>query len=87
MAGGVYQIKHILLTLVWIIYLYSVAFYSNALLSFEIHIIQHLSLHIPLANGIGALYKPIGKGTFTMIYMGYNAKISNILHATLQTYF
>jgi hypothetical protein len=63
-----------------IIDLDGVALDGNALLSFQVHIVQYLRLHIPFGYGMGHFEKTVCQGTFTMVDMGDNAKIPNILH-------
>lgn len=80
MAWSIYQVKDIFFALVFIIDLDSMALNSNTLLSFEVHIIKYLVLHISLTDGIGRLQKPVGQGAFTVIDMGDDTKISDVLH-------
>jgi hypothetical protein len=56
-----------------------VALDGNASLAFQVHVIQHLFLHLPSGNGFGNFEQAVGKGAFAMIYMGYNAEIAYVL--------
>jgi hypothetical protein len=60
-----------------------VAFDGNAFFALEVHIIQHLVHHLAFADGIGRLKKAIGQGAFSMVYVGDNAKIPDMLHNRL----
>ena len=57
----------------------------DATLALKVHVIEHLSLHILAFHRFGIFQKTVGQGTFTVINMGNNTKIANILH--LKTYF
>jgi hypothetical protein len=80
MAGGIYQVQYILLALPHIVYLYGVALDGDALFTFQVHIIEYLRLHIPAGYGFGKLQKAVGQGTFTVVYMGDDTEIANVLH-------
>ena len=50
---------------------------GDAPFAFQIHIIEHLCLHLLLAYGIGIFKQTVCKGAFAMINMGNDAKITN----------
>jgi hypothetical protein len=56
------------------------AFDSNSFLSLEVHIVQHLIHHFPFSNGIGRLKQPVSQGGFTVVDMGDNTKVPDLLH-------
>ena len=56
------------------------AFDRNAPFTFNIHAIENLVLKIPVRNNVRHLNKPVGQSGFTVIDMGDNAEISDILH-------
>ncbi len=56
------------------------AFYGAATLAFQVHIIKHLRLHCFACNGAGIFQKSVCQRAFAMVYMGYNAEITNVLH-------
>ena len=53
---------------------------GDATLALEIHIIEHLGLHILGGHGIGALQQTVGKCRLAMVDMRYDAEISDIFH-------
>ncbi|MPN17184.1 hypothetical protein SDC9_164534 [bioreactor metagenome] len=53
---------------------------SNALLPLQVHGVQDLIVHIPSGDGLGCFQKSVGKRAFTVIDMGYNTKVPNMLH-------
>jgi hypothetical protein len=63
-----------------VVHLDSVRLDGDTLLTFEIHIIKYLRLHLALVQSVGSLQQTVGQGRFTVVDMGYNAKISNFLH-------
>ena len=78
MTRRIYQVQRVFFPIKLIIHLYGVAFYGNASFAFEVHIIKQLRLGVTLGNGVGIFEQPIGKSTFTVIDMRYNAKITNV---------
>ena len=79
-AGGIYQVEGILLAFIRVIDLYGMAFYGDAFFPLQVHIIQYLGMHIPVAYGAGALQQPVCQCTFPVIYMCNDAKIPDVLH-------
>jgi hypothetical protein len=53
---------------------------GNAAFAFKVHVVKCLSLHFSIRNGSGGLEKAVCKGAFTVIDMGNNAKIANVIH-------
>ena len=62
------------------VHLDCVALYRNSLFLLQVHGIQNLILHVPRRKGIRDFKHPVGKSTLAMVNMGYDAKISGILH-------
>jgi hypothetical protein len=56
------------------------AFNGNAFFPFEVHIVQDLIHHVTVGYGMGCLQQAVGQGAFSMVYMGDNAKIPDMLH-------
>ena len=81
MSRGVNQVECVLLAILChIVHLNGVRLNRNTLLSFEVHIIEHLRLHLSLIQSVCSLQQAIRQGRFTVVDMGYNAKISYLLH-------
>jgi hypothetical protein len=57
-----------------------VAFDGNAALSFEIHVIECLILHVAFADRIGVLQQSVGEGTLAVVDVGDDAEITDIFH-------
>jgi hypothetical protein len=81
MTGGINQVQPILLTIgMLVIHLNSMAFNGNATLTLQVHTVQHLILKIALRDGSGMLQHPISQRTLPMVNMGYDDKVSQVLH-------
>ena len=75
------QIKDVLLSIGrGIDHLNGVAFDGDPTLSFEVHIVEGLVLHLPFGDGSRGLEQPVGQGTFPMVNMCNNAEISDVFH-------
>ena len=57
-----------------------VALDGDALLLFQIHVVQDLILHIPGTQGAGKLDEPVGKGGLAVVYVCNDAKIADVVH-------
>ena len=82
MAWGIDQVDDILLPIGWVdvAHLNGVAFDGNASLALQIHIVEGLILHVPLGDGVGVFQQAVGQGAFSVVNVGYDAKIADILH-------
>jgi hypothetical protein len=54
-----------------------VCLYRNSALALKVHIIEQLLLHVTLFNLAGQFKQSVGKGRLSVIYMRYNAKITD----------
>jgi hypothetical protein len=52
----------------------------DAALALQVHGVQHLLLHFPVGQAAAQMNDAIGQGGFTMINMGDDGEISNMLH-------
>jgi hypothetical protein len=80
MAGGIDKIENIFLSLMGVIDLDGVTLDGDPFFPFEVHIIQHLGLHIPFGDRVGYFQETVRQGTFSVVDMGDNAKIPYIFH-------
>ena len=80
MARGVDQVQGIGFAIVDIVHLDGVALDGDAFLPFQVHVIQDLIGHLPFGNRSGMLQKAVGQGTFTVVDVGDDAKIAQVLH-------
>ena len=80
MARGIQKVEGVLLPVFLIFHLNGVAFNGYTLLLLQIHRVQHLVLHLTAGNGVGHLQHPVCQGALTVVYMGYYAKVPNVLH-------
>ena len=78
MPRGVYKVECIFCTIMQVFHLYGMALDCDASLFFEVHIVKHLSFGY--FYRVGMFQQTVGQGRFAMVYMGYDAKVSCILH-------
>ena len=64
-----------------IVHLDSVALDGDTLLLLKVHRVEDLILHVAGCQGICNLQHPVRQGTLTVVDMGYDAKISCLLHS------
>ena len=81
MAGGVDQVQLVVDPFVMKIHLDGVALDRDAAFPLQVHVVEHLVLHVLAGDGAGDLQQPVGQGALTMVDMGDNAEIADVLHA------
>ena len=78
MPGSVDQVEDIFFPVFCLIYgSHGLCLNSNSSLTFQIHIIQYLGLHLSFCQQTGHLNDPVCQGRFSVINMGYNTEITN----------
>ena len=80
MARSVDKVESIFLTFIYIIHLDRVALDSNAFLLLKVHGVKDLILHITRVQSVGNLEHSVCEGTFSMVDMRDDAKVSCVLH-------
>ena len=53
---------------------------GETLFAFEVHIIEHLSLHFALIERVGIFEQAVGQRTFAVVNMRDNTEVANIFH-------
>ena len=53
----------------------------------QLHVVEHLILHVALADGVGHLQQTVGQRALAVVNMGYYAKIAYVLHQYLFHYY
>ncbi len=79
-AGCINQVQYVFLPFVRVINLNGVTLNGNALFPLQIHVVQYLVHHVALTNGLGMLQQSVGQGTLSVVNMGDDAKIPDMLH-------
>ena len=74
------QIQRVFFPFIRILHLDSVALDGDASFAFQIHIVQHLVLHIAALDRLRVLQKAVGQRTLAVVDMGNDTKVSDILH-------
>ena len=78
MAGGIDQVEDILLPVIrFIDRADGLRFDGYAAFTLEVHVVKDLLLHFALSQKTGHLNDPVRKRGLTMIYMGYDTKITD----------
>ena len=81
MSRGIDQVEGILLTIgALVIKLDSVTLDGDPTFPLQVHIVQCLGHHVPHSDSFGDLQQTVRQGAFTVIYMGNDAKVADILH-------
>ena len=79
MARSIHEVEFIFSTIFGSIWnTHSLTLDGNATLPFNVHVIQDLILEVAVFYKAALLNKPVGKGGFSMIYMGDYAKVSDL---------
>ena len=68
------------------IHLDGMALNRNTTFLLQVHVVEHLILHIPNIHRSGELQHTIGQGTFPVVYVRNNTKITYLIHIRLQRY-
>ena len=81
MSRGIDQIERIGLTVGMVVFhLDSVALDGDTLFAFEVHIIEHLSLHFALIERVGIFEQAVSQRALTVVDMRDNTEIADIFH-------
>ena len=79
-SWGINQIEYVVLAIELVVHLDGVALNGDPALALEIHIIEYLLLKILPRDGLCRLQQAVSQGTLPMVNMGYNAKVTYMLH-------
>ena len=82
MSRSVDEIEHIFLAVELVVHLDCVALDSDAALALEVHVIEHLGLHVLGGYGVGIFEKAVGKSALAVVDMRYDAEIADVLHSS-----
>ena len=85
MPRSVDQVKDIFLTFINIFHLDGVALDGDSFLPLQIHVVQHLRLHIPGRQSLCQFDKPVGKCALPMVDVSDDAEIPDMLHITCRS--
>jgi hypothetical protein len=64
-----------------VLHLNGVALNGNSTFLLQIHAIEYLRFHGTAVNSFGIFEQPVGQGTFPVIDMRNNTKITYVLHS------
>ena len=80
MPGRVDQVQHPLFASICIVHLDRMALDGDSALAFEIHIVEHLGLHVFGGDCLGVLEQSVGEGTFPVVDVGDDAEVAYVVH-------
>ena len=79
MSRSIDQVKDILFSVLRLIYrAYCLCLDGNTAFPLQVHIVQHLCLHLSAGEQTGLLDDAVCQGGFTVIYMCHNTKIADL---------
>ena len=81
MAGRINQIEPVNLPVPDVIHLDGVTLDGNALLLLQVHVVQDLIFHFPVAQRTGEFQKTVCQGGLAMVDVCDDAKVADILHS------
>ena len=79
MTRSINKVKCVLFAFVHRMHLHRLKLDCDTSLAFQIHLIQKLLFHFPLFDCLGKLKQPISKRRLTVVNMGDNTKIANMV--------
>ena len=80
MAGGVDQVEDIGLAISRRVFdAHGVGLDGDAAFALDIHAVQQLFLHVAVGNRAGGLDQPVGKRGFTVVDMGHDGEIADVI--------
>ena len=82
MARSIDKVEHIGFSFMEIFHLDCMGFDCNPAFAFQIHIVQKLILLFSLGNCSSKIQQTICQGTFTVVNVGNDAKVSDVFHTT-----
>ena len=56
---------------------------GDATLTFKIHVVEYLSLHVALRYSLGIFKQTVGKSALAMVDVRNNTKVTDILHSVI----
>ena len=80
MPRSIDQVQHVLLAPIGILHLDRMALDGDPLLPLQFHIVEHLRLQLARGQRLGHLQQTVRQRAFTVVDMGYDTKIPDILH-------
>ena len=81
-ARRVNQVERELIAVEGIVHLDGVALDGDAPLALQVHVVEHLRLHILANNSLGVLQQAVGQRALAVVDMRHDAEIANIFHAS-----
>ena len=82
-SRSVDQVKRVFLTILHIVHLDGMTLDGDATLSLQVHVVEHLSLHVFTGYGIGVLEQTIGERALAVVDMRHDTEVAYCLHSLM----
>ena len=86
-SGSVNQVQNIFFAFVHIFHLNGVTFNRDATFAFQIHVVKQLCFFFTGCHSLSGAQKSVGQSAFSVVNVGNNAKVSNVFHLSLLSFF
>ena len=69
-----------------VLHLDGVALDGDALFALELHVVEHLGLHLALVERVGLFEQAVGKGALSVVDVGYDAEVADVFHVVAEKF-
>ena len=87
MSRGVNQVEREFCAIFHIVHLDRMALDGDATLTFQVHVIKHLGLHVLASDGVGELEQAVGERALAVVDVCHDAEVAYCLHSSLVVVF
>ena len=80
MSRSVNQVERKAFSIFHIVHLNGMALDGDAALALQVHVVEHLGLHVLARHGIGVLEQSVGECALAVVDVRHNAEVAYCLH-------
>ena len=80
MSRSVNQVQGIFLAVLHVVHLDGVALDGDAALALQVHVVEHLGLHVLASHRVGDFKQSVGQCTLAVVDVRHNAEVAYCLH-------
>ena len=80
MSRGVNQVERVFAAVLHVVHLDGMALDGDAALSFQIHVVEHLGLHVLASHSVGELEQSVGERALAVVDVRHDAEVAYCLH-------
>ena len=81
MSRSVNQVERIFRAVLHVVHLDGVALDGDAALTLQIHVVQHLGLHVLARHRVGDFQQTVGQRALAVVDMRHDAEVAYCLHS------